>query len=539
MLRILVVGLLLAPLAAPATEGADAWPEDRPFRVAVGENTPPATHALGNGSYGGWGVDMLRIGSIKLGLELELVPYNGLAAGVDLLRNGTVDAVGILGPRPDVTAFATMNEPWGWAPVVLITHERQGWTSLDEAKGTISTLPGSPLEAIVQERFGHMDYVVTANAGEAARAVANGTLDAYLGPLAIIGYQIQVHQLNRLVPVGDAVSIVESGFWAVTPEATAALDALRGAVTEDEARVIYVKWTGFDLSEPREGASGLPEWLGAAAIAVAVVLALLGIGIWLQRNQVRRAQAELVAQHERARADQAKAALDASEEMGRFRTELINRTAHQFATPMTTLVSAMASMKLRHQEEVEAGNFEAMDRNMDRLQATVRSISDVARLGVGVGATDAPGPVQLHALFAAADKRHQGHAKEVGMELDVDASELAVVARAGHVRQALDAFIDNALEHSGGTRVRVTAEAQGGSVRVTVAADGVGLSEADQVRVWEPYERLGATALAGASGRGMGLYMAKLAIKMEGGTVGCSSTGPGAVFWFELPAALD
>lgn len=377
-----VVAMLLVVAAIPSAVGDvhdHAWAsENRPFRVGVSTNTAPASHAVGNETYGGWGPDMLAIGTLKLGITVEYVPFDDYATGVAMLRDGDVDAVGVMAQRPDLLEFATMNTPWAWAPVVLLTHDGHDWTSLDDAEGTISTIPGSPIEAQVHERFPHMTYVTTSNPAEGVQALARGDIDAYVGPLAVIGHQIQIHQLDGLRPVGESLSVVQSGFWAKDPVAVATLDAIRAAVSPDEARVLHVKWTGYDLGNPDREAA-LPAWLLPVIGASAAAILALAVLAAFQRLRVRSVRAELDARRAQDAAAEAESRLRESRRLQAFTRDIMNRAAHEFATPLTPALAAAATLRASDLGESDRKKLELLERNLHRLRDVHRSLVVAAR----------------------------------------------------------------------------------------------------------------------------------------------------------------
>lgn len=402
----------------------------------------------------------------------------------------------------------------------MMTNAEHDWSDVDDAVGRISTLPGSPLEATIQDRFGHMEYVPTQTPAQGVQALAVGELDAYLGPLAIVGYQVQQNQLQGLRPVGEALSTIEVGFWAVQPDAIAAVDMLRGAITDDEARVLYVKWTGFDLSAPRADV-GVPAWLPLAGAISAGAVGLLAIGLLFQRNQMRRVKAELAVQEERSRFTQVQAELDATKEMDQFRNDLVNRTVHEIATPMTAVVAAIAGLRQRMDSELES-TFELVDRNMQRIGATLRALAAAAEMEQGQTTTPAE-RMQVRELVA----RIPGSPEtEEGMDDVID-------VRPANVYQIVSAFLENANEVA--TQVSVHVRRAGDAIRIEVRDNGPGISPEHLEKIWRPYERLEDSSTAGDH-RGMGLYLARLSAQLEGGRVGCDSrVGEGSTFWLELP----
>ncbi|MEO6153714.1 MAG: ATP-binding protein [Croceibacterium sp.] len=131
-------------------------------------------------------------------------------------------------------------------------------------------------------------------------------------------------------------------------------------------------------------------------------------------------------------------------------------------------------------------------------------------------------------------------ARERGIEIEApqpDASAPAI----GEFRRVLQVLLNllgNAIRYTPeGSPVSLRVERAGGRVRCVVADQGPGLSEADQARVFEKFERLGRS---GDGGSGLGLYISRrLARAMGGDLTVDSAPGEGARFTLELPADLD
>ncbi len=94
---------------------------------------------------------------------------------------------------------------------------------------------------------------------------------------------------------------------------------------------------------------------------------------------------------------------------------------------------------------------------------------------------------------------------------------------------------EHAIEESrGGGRLTVTTEGRDGVVRVAIADDGPGLTEADRARVFEPFF----TTRDAEGGSGIGLSIVHSVVAEHGGGIDArSAPGGGAVFVVELPAA--
>jgi signal transduction histidine kinase len=131
---------------------------------------------------------------------------------------------------------------------------------------------------------------------------------------------------------------------------------------------------------------------------------------------------------------------------------------------------------------------------------------------------------------------------------------LLVDADADRIAQVLTNYLSNALKYSRADRpvavvVETLLQTQGQVekeghprvvrvARVVVRDAGPGLSEAEQVRVWERYPCIESVRVQSGSGvsLGLGLHISKSIVERHGGEVGVESAlGQGSTFWFTLP----
>ncbi|WP_025681184.1 ATP-binding protein, partial [Paenibacillus massiliensis] len=72
-------------------------------------------------------------------------------------------------------------------------------------------------------------------------------------------------------------------------------------------------------------------------------------------------------------------------------------------------------------------------------------------------------------------------------------------------------------------------------LRVEVSDTGIGISEADQSILFQPYTQTVEGQTSPHGGTGLGLWISKLFVEMMGGQIGCiSAEQEGATFWIEL-----
>ena len=105
--------------------------------------------------------------------------------------------------------------------------------------------------------------------------------------------------------------------------------------------------------------------------------------------------------------------------------------------------------------------------------------------------------------------------------------------------QVFDNLIANAVKfsHRNG-HVHVTAGFGGGSWRIDVADDGIGIPPEEVGQLFTRFVRASNARTAGLPGTGLGLSIVKVLVEMHGGHVEAASTlGHGSIFSVFLPAA--
>ena len=96
----------------------------------------------------------------------------------------------------------------------------------------------------------------------------------------------------------------------------------------------------------------------------------------------------------------------------------------------------------------------------------------------------------------------------------------------------------NAIKYTPcGGEVRVRVEDLGRQARVSVADQGIGIAPAALLRLFGRFYRTEAAAASGATGLGVGLYIAKSLVEAHGGQIWVESGGEGhgTTFTFTLP----
>ena len=220
-----------------------------------------------------------------------------------------------------------------------------------------------------------------------------------------------------------------------------------------------------------------------------------------------------------------------------LRRDLVASVSHELRTPLTCIVGFSTTLERRWDQladEQRRTFVGQITKHGGELTEQVERLLDVAALEAGrlsatLRAVDLP--EQVSEAIALLEPLLEGR------PLSVEVPPMRVIADPTLLRRALSNLVSNAAKYSqAGTEVTVRAVSEGGLAKVEVIDRGVGLSEEDAARAFEPFWR-SSSAVAGATrGAGVGLALVKEYLRVMGGDVSVSSQpGMGSVFTMVLP----
>ena len=235
--------------------------------------------------------------------------------------------------------------------------------------------------------------------------------------------------------------------------------------------------------------------------------------------------------------------------MERVRRDFVANISHELRTPLASiklLAETLSSGAAGGDPDTARDLSVQIEREVDHLAQLVDELLDLSRIESGetklaLEAVD-PAPIVAGIIerMRPLGDRHRVTLRDVS---DSPAERPAARADVVRLRQALVNLAHNAIKfsHAGG-EVRVGWEARNGSVRFTVADDGVGIPVSHQTRIFERFYKVDRArsrddAEDGGSA-GLGLAIVRHIAEAHGGSVGVKSReGTGSTFWIEVPAA--
>lgn len=231
------------------------------------------------------------------------------------------------------------------------------------------------------------------------------------------------------------------------------------------------------------------------------------------------------------------------QELDQIKNEFISITSHEFRTPLTTIKGWAEFLRSRPRsalkDETVRMALDSIYSEAGRLANLVEKVLNISRIESGTLPMHPRGFRLMDAINTVSERMAiQARARGIGLEVKDDEG-VEVYADPGLTEEILVNLIDNAVKYSfDNTTVLVRTQVRDGMALVSVHDQGPGIP-AEQIRLlFGRFVRLSRPGEPARPGSGLGLYITKRLVEMQGGKIWVESeVGKGSTFYFTLPLA--
>jgi PAS domain S-box-containing protein len=229
-------------------------------------------------------------------------------------------------------------------------------------------------------------------------------------------------------------------------------------------------------------------------------------------------------------------AREEAEEANRAKSEFVSTVSHELRTPLT-MIQGFSELLLGRDLSVDQARealtqIHSSAERLSRLVGDLLSVSSIeaGRISVRTAPLELPEVIQ-HVVAPFAPDRV--------VRTDLAGSIPPVFADRDMLTQVLTNLVSNAVKYSpGGEPVCVGARRNGTHVVVSVQDRGIGLTEEQQGRLFEKFFRADRQEVRRAGGTGLGLFITKNLVELQGGAIWMESEHDrGSTFFFSIPLA--
>jgi signal transduction histidine kinase len=230
------------------------------------------------------------------------------------------------------------------------------------------------------------------------------------------------------------------------------------------------------------------------------------------------------------------------EKMELIRREFSSNISHELKTPLTSIrgyVDTLLEGAL-HDPKKNVRFLRIIESNTERMSNLVNDLLRLATIEANqeVIALEA---VDWRSIVQDAIIRQQPklNSKNIELKLDIETDETHVRGNAKAMSHILDNLLINAILYTApGGKVNIILRSSEKSRELIVKDNGIGISQADQTRIFERFFRVDPARTKSEGGTGLGLAIAKhLVLQLQGSIEVESEIGQGTAFTVRLPKA--
>jgi signal transduction histidine kinase len=284
--------------------------------------------------------------------------------------------------------------------------------------------------------------------------------------------------------------------------------------------------------------SSVQTFKGVAFVALSSLL--IYVSIFRKERENERILSELDAKV-RERTTRLEEAMFLAESTSKLKSEFLANMSHELRTPLNAIIGFSEAMlsgvygpvNERHREYL--GDILTSGEN---LLGLINDLLDLSKIEAGsMDLERREFSVKELMKSAAGMFTEKAIVHNITLECHVEEGVGEIIADQRKVKQVIVNLLSNAIKFTppGGT-VRMNARKTAEAIEISVEDTGIGISSEDISQLFQPFHQLESPFQKKYSGAGLGLFLTKRLVELQGGGIRAESEkGGGSVFSFSIP----
>ncbi|MCL2095301.1 MAG: ATP-binding protein [Oscillospiraceae bacterium] len=194
-------------------------------------------------------------------------------------------------------------------------------------------------------------------------------------------------------------------------------------------------------------------------------------------------------------------------ENAKRREEFFANASHELKTPLTAIKGFNELTAINNKDDNIKKYIDSITRETDRMLSLIGDMLKLSELENARSIN--PAPVSLADIVKEVADTMSVAVNEKGISLTFT-GDGAITAEQGHIYELVKNLVENAARYNNqGGKVSIIIENCNKTVKLTVSDDGIGISPAEQTRIFERFYRVEKSRSQRGGGTGLGLSIVK------------------------------
>ena len=501
------------------------------------------------GEFTGVITDYIQFAADCLGnqeLEFQLVGYDSKEAELDALKSGEIDMIFHFDQSPNLAEeyhFACTNTTWT-SNLMAVTNKQH----FNENNVNRIAVPQNKLSLKKYLAFYYPQWeIVDCDTQEdAAKLVKDGQADCFVTWISSENKYSKKYSFYS-VPL---VNPVRSCF-AVNSGNRSLLSILNKTIKAMPVNMLAGALAMYKSSARKVTLSDFIKdnfFMALLVSSIAVAVVLLTILMLLQKARKAEAAARKAANDTQELNAKLQVAVENAESANHAKSTFLFNMSHDIRTPMNAIIG-YADLASRHLDDPAKlknymENIQVCGQNLLML---LNNVLDLARIENDKTEMEySVSDIEKDFRNCVAMFRNQADSKGQTLMVTTQLQYPYIYADIPHLTEICTNLVSNAVKYTGaGGTIRCNVTQKPGEKEgwcdtvITVADNGIGMSQEFQKHIFEPFERERTSTVSKVEGSGIGMGIVKKLVGLMGGTVEVESRiGVGSTFTVTIPCRI-